>query len=139
MAPHDVTADSETRWPAWLAKGRARELRTRHSIKVFVLVVACGAAAVTAFVLGFWVGGRCHVRYLNRWFVSCAWVAAMIATRFGLAPSALSGSSWIFATLGGLVALVGTAMFWEARCPTPSFRQAQVAAEAATAGAGRRP
>lgn len=52
MTPDDVTAESEARWQAWLAKGRARGLRTRHRTRASLLVLLFGAAVVAAFVIG---------------------------------------------------------------------------------------
>lgn len=52
MPAYTITAESEARWQAWLAKGRAREWRTRRRFRIVLLVVACGAAIVASFVLG---------------------------------------------------------------------------------------
>jgi hypothetical protein len=34
-----VSAESEVRWQAWLAKGRVRDLRTRRRARLFGLVL----------------------------------------------------------------------------------------------------
>jgi preprotein translocase subunit SecY len=78
------------------------------------------------------------MRYLNRWSLSCIWVAAMIVAWFNLVPSVLSPSTWIVATLAGPVLLIGAGTFWDTGRPTPSFRQSQAKADAANALAGRR-
>jgi hypothetical protein len=70
------------------------------------------------------------MKYLNRWSMSCTWVAVMIGAWFVLVPSVLSPSSWIFTTLAGPVMLIGGGMFWETTRPTPSFRQSQATVEA---------
>jgi len=75
--------------------------------------------------------------YLNRWSVSCAWVAAMIVAWFTLVPTVLSASSWLVATVAGPVFMVGAATFWDTGRPTPSFRQSQAEAEAVDAAARR--
>jgi hypothetical protein len=48
----DVTPESEARWQAWHAKGRASQSRSRHRIGVSLLVLVSAAAIVAAFVLG---------------------------------------------------------------------------------------
>jgi hypothetical protein len=78
------------------------------------------------------------MRYLNRWSMSCIWVAAMVVAWFTLVPSVLSSSTWIVVTVAGPVLFIGAGTFWETGRPTPSFRQTQAKAEAANAAAGRR-
>jgi hypothetical protein len=69
--------------------------------------------------------------------MSCVWVAAMIVAWFSLVPSVLSASTWVITTIAGPVLLVGTATFWEAGRPTPSFLQSEATADAAKPAAGR--
>lgn len=69
------------------------------------------------------------MKYLNRWSMSCFWVAAMIGAWFTLVPELLSTSTWFVATLAGPVLLVGAGAFWETAQPSPSFRQSQAAAD----------
>jgi hypothetical protein len=78
------------------------------------------------------------MRYVNRWWLSCIWVAAMIAAWFTLVPDLLSPSTWVVATLAGPMLLVGGAAFWEGARPTQSFRQSQAVADARDAAAARR-
>lgn len=52
MIPNDVTPESEARWQAWLAKGRAGDLRTRHRARTSLFVLVFGAAVVVAAVIG---------------------------------------------------------------------------------------
>jgi hypothetical protein len=70
------------------------------------------------------------MKFLNRWSMSCIWVAVMIGAWFVLVPSVLSPSTWILATLAGPLMLVGGGMFWDTTRPTPSFRQSQATADA---------
>jgi hypothetical protein len=79
------------------------------------------------------------MRYLNRWSMSCIWVAVMIGAWFTLVPSVLSSSTWIFTTLAGPMLLVGGGMFWDSTRPTPSFRQSQATADARLAAAAEKP
>jgi hypothetical protein len=80
------------------------------------------------------------MRYLNRWSLSCVWLAAMWAAWLALVPGVLSPSTWVLTAIAGPVLIVGSAALWETSRPTPSFRQSQVAAEARdAAAAGRRP
>lgn len=74
--------------------------------------------------------------YVNRWSMSCLWVATMMAAWFTVVPSLLSPSTWLIGTLAGPVLLIGTATFWETGRPTPSFRQSQATADAAKTAAG---
>ncbi len=76
--------------------------------------------------------------YLNRWSMSCLWVAAMILAWFNVVPSLLSPSTWLIGALAGPVLIVGTATFWETARPTPSFRQSQATGEAAKVATGQR-
>jgi len=78
------------------------------------------------------------MRYLNRWSVSCVWVAAMIVAWFIAVPSVVSASTWLVATVAGPIFLIGAATFWETGRPTPSFRQSQAEADATSASAQRR-
>lgn len=78
------------------------------------------------------------MRYLNRWSMSCLWVAVMSVAWFALVPSVLSLSSWAMAMIGGPVLLVGAAMLWESSRPTPSFGQAQAVADSLREAAPRR-
>lgn len=52
LTEQPVSAESESRWQAWLAKGRVRDLRTRHRARLlgFALLVAV-VAALGVFVL----------------------------------------------------------------------------------------
>jgi hypothetical protein len=79
------------------------------------------------------------MRYLNRWLLSCIWVAAMIGAWFTLVPNVLSASTWILATLVGPVLLVGGGAFWQSGRPTPSFRQSQAVADARDTATARKP
>ncbi|MGE5358293.1 MAG: hypothetical protein ACM3NQ_04695 [Bacteroidales bacterium] len=65
------------------------------------------------------------MRYLNRWSMSCMWVAAMIVAWFALVPGELSVSTWFVITLAGPILFVGAGTFWESGRPTPSFGQSQ--------------
>jgi hypothetical protein len=50
MTAHD--AEFEVRWTAWLARGRAHELRVRKTLVLLGGVLAAAAALVYAFVIG---------------------------------------------------------------------------------------
>lgn len=52
LTEQPASAESELRWQAWLAKGRIRDLRTRHRARVlgFVVLVAV-VVALGVFVL----------------------------------------------------------------------------------------
>ena len=52
MTTEDVTPEAEARWQAWLAKGRARDVRARRKAKVYLLLLLFGGAVAAAFVLG---------------------------------------------------------------------------------------
>jgi hypothetical protein len=78
------------------------------------------------------------MRYLNRWSLSCIWVAAMTVLWFNLVPSVLSVSTWVVATIAGPVLLIGAGTFWETARPTPSFRQSEAVADARAVAAARR-
>lgn len=78
------------------------------------------------------------MRYLNRWSMSCIWVAAMVVAWFGLVPSLLSPGFWVLATIAGPVLLLGGGVFWENKRPTPSFRQSQVTADSRDVNAARK-
>lgn len=52
VTTEDLTPEAEARWQAWLATGRARDVRARHKVKLHLLVLLSGAALVAAFVLG---------------------------------------------------------------------------------------
>jgi hypothetical protein len=73
------------------------------------------------------------MKYVNRWSVSCLWVAAMIGGWFALVPGVLSTGSWVIATVGGPVLLVGVSAFLDAGHPTPSFGQSRAVEEAEAA------
>jgi len=45
-----VDADFETRWTAWVARGRVHERRARRRFVVSAAVIAIGAAAAWAFL-----------------------------------------------------------------------------------------
>jgi hypothetical protein len=75
------------------------------------------------------------MRYLNRWSMSCTWVAAMIVAWFALVPGVLSLSTWVIATLAGPVLLVAAGALWDGGRQTPSFRQSEAAADARDAAA----
>lgn len=76
--------------------------------------------------------------YLNRWSMSCLWVAAMILAWFNVDPSLLSPSTWLIGALAGPVLIVGTATFWDTARPTPSFGQSQATGDAAKVATGQR-
>lgn len=76
--------------------------------------------------------------YLNRWSMSCLWVAAMIVAWFTLVPGVVSPSTWVVLTLGGPIVLVGAAAFAESSGPTPSLGQTQATADAARVAAEQR-
>jgi len=48
---NDVTPESEARWQAWLAKGRARELRRNHRMKTALLLLVSGGAVAVSLAL----------------------------------------------------------------------------------------
>jgi hypothetical protein len=50
MTAHD--AEFEVRWTAWLARGRAHDLRVRKALVLLGGVLAAGAALVYVFVIG---------------------------------------------------------------------------------------
>jgi hypothetical protein len=78
------------------------------------------------------------MKYLNRWSLSCIWVAVSAVAWIALVPSVLSVSSWAMAAVAGPIFIVSAATYWETSRPTPSFRQSQVEAEAANPAGGRR-
>jgi hypothetical protein len=51
VPPDDVTPESEARWQEWLAKGRARESRTRHRMRMSLLGLLSAATLAAALVL----------------------------------------------------------------------------------------
>lgn len=52
LAEQPVSAESELRWQAWLAKGRIRDLRTRRRARLLGLVLlVAGVGALGVFVL----------------------------------------------------------------------------------------
>lgn len=78
------------------------------------------------------------MEYLNRWSMSCIWLAAMAVVWFTLVPGVLSASTWVVATIAGPVLLIAVGTFWETGRPTPSFRQSQAVADARDVAAARR-
>jgi hypothetical protein len=50
----DISPESETRWLAWLAKGRAADRRRNHKIRILLMVLASGAAVVVSMALVLW-------------------------------------------------------------------------------------
>ena len=54
MPTQDISPESEARWQAWLAKGRDRERRRNHRIKILLMVMASGAAVVASMALVLW-------------------------------------------------------------------------------------
>ncbi len=52
MPTEHVTPEAEARWQAWLAKGRADEIRTRRNARAFLLVLLFGGAVVAALAFG---------------------------------------------------------------------------------------
>jgi hypothetical protein len=54
----------------------------------------------------------------------------MIGGWFTLVPGMLSPSTWMIATVGGPVFLVGVSAFLDAGHPTPSFGQSRAVEEA---------
>lgn len=52
MPAEDVTPESEARWQAWLAKGRGTDVRSRHRMRISLVLLVSSAAVVAAFVIG---------------------------------------------------------------------------------------
>lgn len=51
MPTHEISAESEARWQAWLAKGRDRERRRNHRVKVFLIALVSGTALIASIAL----------------------------------------------------------------------------------------
>jgi hypothetical protein len=49
-APAVIVADFDTRWAAWVSRGRVHEQRVRRTLFVWAGVLATGAAIVYAFL-----------------------------------------------------------------------------------------
>jgi hypothetical protein len=49
-APAVIDADFDTRWAAWVSRGRVHDERVRRNLFVWAGVLATGAAIVVAFL-----------------------------------------------------------------------------------------
>ena len=53
MPPGPTETDSETRWQAWVAKGRVHDLHTREKVKTLGMLLLVLATLSLAAVLAF--------------------------------------------------------------------------------------
>jgi hypothetical protein len=54
MLQNGISAESEARWQAWLAKGRLSDARWREKVRLVALILFSAAALAAAFIMVAW-------------------------------------------------------------------------------------